>query len=1115
MLRNRLIRAMWFYVVVSAMLPAATFAQATAEISGRVVDATGAVLPGVDITLTRVDTGTTRTAVTNETGAYSFPSLNPGPYRLQASLQGFRTFVRSDIVLQVGANLVVDPALELGEIGETVEVVGRASDIQVELRAMAVSEVIEGERIAQLPLAARDATALITLSGAAVDVGAGAIGGTMSTGTAISVAGGQRMGVQYMLDGAMHNNRWFEGNMPTPFPDALAEFRVSTSAQEAQTGRSSGATVSQVTRSGTNQFHGTLFWFGRNAALNARQATARERDPLRRNQPGGTLGGPLMRNRLFFFGGYQSTLERSEPTSTLSIVPTAAMLAGDWTAFNRCYSPSWRDADLAAGRVDPSRYSAAALAIAARLPRPENECGEIRWGSRSERHDKQVVTRVDYQFSPSMSFFGRYLGTNHRTPLTFDDANLLTAGTTSLAENNWAHQYNVGQDWVLGPSAVNSFRVAHSRIITDRFGAEFFNPTDVGINAYTTVPRAFQFDVTGHFGFGSGMAYTNAWQNQYQIANHLDMIRGSHQFGFGVDWARDDILSYSNTFGVGNMTVGPDRTGNAMGDFLLGHMTQIRQSMPGLLSPLQHYVGVYAQDTWRAASRLTLNYGVRWEPFLPFEWIPSGPTGGVRVYTFSVDRFKAGTKSIVFPNAPAGLAYPSQNEDGSGPADFDGASAIKRRLNQFAPRIGAAFDPTGEGRMSVRVGYGITYELVQLNVTRASNSTSPWSADLLHRFGTLANPWEGLAGGNPFPFDWRVTPLFLPSSVVLPFHEDLNTPMTHSWNVSFQQELAARWRVSASYLGNVGQRMWGMQALNPVLLLTPQSHPQFFTGPNTCVLEGQAFTPCNTAQNLNQRRELRLWANEHGTAQQRADMRLVSNIDAFVSDRSSTYHGLLTSLRGNVAGLNLSANYTLSRCMSDRMTLAIANPNQSPHDLESMDRAPCSQDRRHIYNLTAIARTPDFDRPALRALASGWQLAVIHRISSGAPQTIVAGTDRALTGLAGQVAEQVSDDIFLDESGRLGSVRYNRAAFAAPALGTYGNAGFFSVPGIGSWSLDAALSREFAFGDRRIEVRLEAFNLPNAVRALNPTANITSANFGRITAVDEPRIMQFGLRYVF
>jgi hypothetical protein len=1116
MVRGRLIIILSVAACACALTPESVLAQATGQISGRVTDATGGVLPGVDVVLTRTDTGVARQAVTNEAGAYVVPSLNPGPYRLEGSLQGFRTFVKPDIVLQVGANLVFDVTLELGQLGERVEVTGATSALQVELRAMAVSEVVEGERILELPLAARDATALITLAGAAVDVGAGAIGGTMTTGTAISVAGGQRMGVQYTLDGAMHNNRWFEGSMPTPFPDALAEFRVSTSAQEAQTGRSSGATVSQVTRSGTNDYHGTLFWFGRNATFNARQATALERDPLKRNQPGGTLGGPLLRNRLFFFGGYQSTLERAAPSSTLSIVPTAAILAGDWTAFNRCYRPAWRDPDLAAGRIDPARYSRVALDLARRLPQAQNECGELRWGTRSERHDKQIVTRFDYQHSGNMSFFGRYLGTQHWAPLTYDESNLLTAGTGTQAENNWAHQYSVGQDWVLGSNAVNSFRVAHTRIVTDRFGATFFSPTDVGINAWTTVPGAFQFSVDGHFNFGNGMAYTNAWQNQYQVGNHLTLVRGSHQLGLGVDWARDDILSYSNTFGVGNMNIGPDRTGNALGDFMLGNMTQIRQSMPGLLSPVQHYVGLYAQDTWRTTSRLTLNYGVRWEPFLPFRWVPSGETGGVRVYNFSVDGFKRGEKSVVFPTAPAGLQYPSQNADGSGPADFSGASGMRQRLGQFAPRIGVAFDPTGTARTSIRAGYGISYELVQLNVTRVSNGTSPWSADLLHRFGTLENPWQGMAGGNPFPFDWRETPLFLPASVVLPFDPDLNTPYGHNWNVSFQQELAGRWRASASYLGNLGQRLWGMEALNPVLLLTPQSHPQLFTGPNTCVLEGQAFTPCNTAANLGQRRELRLWANANGTPQQIEDTRLISNIDMWRSDRSSIYHGLLTSIRGEIGGVDLNANYTVSRCTSDRVTLAIANPNQSPQNLETKDRARCSQDRRHIFNLTTIARTPEFDNTAWRIIASDWQLAVITRISSGLPQTITAGTDRALTGLAGQVADQVSDDVFLDTSGALGSVRYNRAAFAAPALGTYGNMEFFSVPGLADWSLDAALSRQFGIGaGRRIELRAEAFNVPNAVRANNPAASITSVNFGRITSVQEPRIMQFAVKYVF
>jgi hypothetical protein len=403
-------------------------------------------------------------------------------------------------------------------------------------------------------------------------------------------------------------------------------------------------------------------------------------------------------------------------------------------------------------------------------------------------------------------------------------------------------------------------------------------------------------------------------------------------------------------------------------------------------------------------------------------------------------------------------------------------------------------------------------------VTRVSNGTAPWASDVLHRGGTVDNPWLGLTGGNPFPFDWRVTPLFLPASVLLPFDPDLNTPYSHNWSLSVQQEVADRWRLSASYIGNRGSRMWGMEALNPVVHLTQQSHPHLFTGPNSCVLEGQTFATCNTLANLNMRRELRLWANQNGTPQQRADM-LVSNIDQWVSDRTSIYHGLLTSIRGEIAGVNLNANHTWSHCIADAMTLAIANPNNTPQNLETKDRANCSQDRRHIFNLTSVVRTPEFASSTLRRLASDWQLSVINRISSGSPVTITAGANRSLTGLGGnnQRADQLTADIFLDKSAnRVGDTLWNRAAFAQPALGTYGNMGFFSARGLSSWSLDAALSRQFQLVEgQRIEFRAEAFNVTNSVRANTPTTAITSPNFGRITAVQAPRIMQFALKYVF
>lgn len=319
--------------------------------------------------------------------------------------------------------------------------------------------------------------------------------------------------------------------------------------------------------------------------------------------------------------------------------------------------------------------------------------------------------------------------------------------------------------------------------------------------------------------------------------------------------------------------------------------------------------------------------------------------------------------------------------------------------------------------------------------------------------------------------------------------------------------------MSASYLGSRSSQLWNTTAVNDALYLTPQSHPGLFSGADTCVLEGQAFTPCNQVTNINQRRELRLWAAQNNPALL-SDARLFSNIDEYRSDSSSNYHGLVTSVRGQVHDVNLNVNYTLSKCMSDRVNVGVSNPNQTFH--AGKDRAPCASDRRHLINLTGVAAAPTFEHKALRIIASDWRLSLIYRWSSGAPRTIASGVDRALTGLAGQAADQLTDNVYQDTSGNLGSQFINRAAFAAPALGTYGNAGFFSFYGFANWSLDTALSRVFQLpGGQRIEGRVEAFNLTNAVRPNDPNTTLTAATFGRVTSVQDPRILQFALKYLF
>jgi len=304
------------------------FAQSTAQLSGTVRDQSGAVLPGVEVTATQTATGLIRSVVTNETGSYVLPNLPVGPYRLDATLPGFRSFSQTGIVLQVDANPVINIALEVGQIAETVEV--QADAALVETRSTGVGQVMDNVRVSELPLNARQVTELIILSGAAVGGGAQNTPRNYPTDI-ISVGGGTNDGLTFLLDGGIHNDPYGNQALPLPFPDALQEFKVETSAVPAQYGYHAAGAVNVVTKSGSNQFHGSLFEFVRNRIFNARNTFAIERDGLKRSQFGGVIGGPIVANKLFFCGGLQTTLQRSDPKGNTTFIPTPQMLSGDWT----------------------------------------------------------------------------------------------------------------------------------------------------------------------------------------------------------------------------------------------------------------------------------------------------------------------------------------------------------------------------------------------------------------------------------------------------------------------------------------------------------------------------------------------------------------------------------------------------------------------------------------------------------------------------------------------------------------------------------------------------------------------------------------------------------------
>ena len=490
-------------------------AVSTAQISGTVKDQSGAVLPGVEVSVIQTATGLKRSVPTDETGSYVLTNLPIGPYRLEAALPGFRTYVQTGIVLQVNSNPVINAALAIGQVSETVEV--EAAAAMVETQTTGVGAVIDNKRVLELPLNGRNATELIFLSGMAT-VATGASAGLSSPRNyptvVVSVAGGVGDGVLFLLDGGYHLDTQAGLNLPLPFPDALQEFKVETSAMPAQYGDHAAATVNAVTKAGTNEFHGDMFEFVRNGVFNARNFFGATRDTLKRNQFGGVIGGPMKKDKLFFFSGYQGTLQRSNPPTSIAYVPTAAMLAGDFTAVASPACNGGRQITLAASQgfvnnqISPSRFDPVALKIATLLPKTDDPCAKTTYGSKSNQDEHIFVERLDYQKSQKHSIFGRFLLANLETPSTYDGKNPITI---DLAQSlTRVYSLVLGDTYLIGSGTVSSFRAGINRSWNERSADQFYSFADLGVQGFTpldsdAVSKTIRLGVQGNgFTIGAG-----------------------------------------------------------------------------------------------------------------------------------------------------------------------------------------------------------------------------------------------------------------------------------------------------------------------------------------------------------------------------------------------------------------------------------------------------------------------------------------------------------------------------------------------------------------------------------------------------------------------------------
>jgi hypothetical protein len=1098
---KRILMALFIALPASAMSCGNVWAQATAQITGTVRDQSGAVLPGVEVTATQTDTGISRRTVSNETGSYILPNLAVGPYRFEAALPGFRTFVQTGIVLQVNSNPVINPVLDVGQVTEQVEV--QANAALVETRSTAVGQVIENERILELPLNGRQVTDLITLSGAAVQTGI-ANHGTFQEGVLISIAGGQSFGVMYSLDGAMHNDPYQGTQMPLPFPDALQEFKVEASGMSAAGGtRGSGGQVNAVTKSGTNEFHGNLFEFVRNYKFNARKFFASQRDSLKRNQYGGTLGGPISKNKLFFFGGYQGTKTRSDPGTSIGYVPTPAMLAGDFTIFASPACNAGRQialrAPFANNRINPALYSKAAVNIAGRLPKAQDECGKVTFGLVDQPDEMKAVGKVDYQWSPKQSIFGRYLAATLYDPPPYAVTGNLLASTGD-GFDNLAQSYALGSTYLIGPNTVNAFRLSVNRVAVRRLGVTFFGPTDVGINGYSSLKENTNISVTGGFTTGQSSGSGTFRSTAYQIGDDLNVIRGDHQMTFGANLAhwRTSIRSHQGS--IGTYAFNGAATGLGMADFLTGALTTLNQGSPISWSSRQSYVAAYIADVWKATPKLTLNYGLRWEPFLPL-YLTEGA-----VYNFSDDRFHKGVKSTVFPNGPAGMYFP-------GDPGFPKKGAIFTNWRYLAPRVGLAWDPRGDGRTSIRASYGIAYDFSGSATLGGSASAPPvgFVTTIQSPAGGFEDPWRDFPGGIPFPWVFNSSAArFTPFSTFYSMAQfDMAEPAIQSWNLSVQRQIPADFLASASYLGSQTTHLWVMGNVNRAVYF-PGAPVNGICRLGSYVLQATGAA-CSTTANTNQRRRLFLDNPQDG--------QYISNLATREDGGTAQYHGLLLSVQRRAAhGVNIGANYTWSHCLGNAADANANSPGAGGYldpGNRNFDRGNCDSDRRQLVNLTAVADTPQFANPTMRMLATGWRLSGIYRKSSGSWLTVSSGLDRVLSGQAGnQRPNQILGNPYGDRNSVMNYLNPN--AFAQPDLGTLGNMRPRNIEGPGTWQLDMALSRIFRFREtQNLEFRAEVFNVTNSLIRGNPTAGLNSNIFGQINSSADARILQFALKYAF
>jgi hypothetical protein len=1142
------------------------------SIAGTVKDQTDQVLVGVVVVATNVAQGIQTKTLSGDSGTYAFPSLPVGTYEIEFQLSGFRSLKRTGIVINSDSALREDATLQLAQQAQDITV--KEDVIQIDTESTQMGQVVTGTSMTSVALNGRSFTDLLALQPGIVPMSTQTPDSIVMAGASVAIApsGGLNAGNQsisgqredangFMINGADVKELMNGGTAIVPNLDSIAEFRILTNNFDAQYGNYSGGIVNVVTKSGSNRLHGSGFEFLRNTDVDARSFFSPDRSFYRQNQFGGTVGGPIKKDKVFYFADYQGTRTNQGIDTGLISVPTLAERSGNFQgaassqggasaltgAVSGPYIASLLSQELGypvsanepyytSGCVSsaqcvfpnamiPQRvWSSPAQHLLRYIPLPNVGPSTFSTGAEAEtgRDDKGSL-RIDGEMGrggllSAYYFFDDYT-VNNPYPTGQGGASVPGFNALNLGRGQ---VINLGDTKTFGSTAVNELRLSYMRDANNvgqpagGVGPSLASQGFVtGAGTPGIVPLAPQIEGVENVIFNSfvmGTPITNLTQanNTFSASDKFSKVLGTHTLKAGLSASLEQVNVNPNPTFNGSFLFSGTETGLDFADFLIGVASNYNQADSQAFYPRHKYAGGYGQDSWRIRSNLTLNYGLRWELMEYWsEKYNQAPT------------FIPGEQSKVYPTAPVGLVYPG---------DPGVPNTLVPSRNRFSPRVGVAWSVA---KMSVRAGYGIYNSVIQGNVIAFDEPqppyglsyTSPGPPLFATPFMTAAN---GSVTGNPFPLTFPAlsghTPGNPDANINFTQFEPIagmtapppwNTyPYAENYFFSIERQIGASTLVSLSYVGSQAHHLlvvYSANPGNPALCLKLSQPNGVASGTPTCGPFGED-TQYITASGQVQR----------GTRQGLGPA--YSNDDYDASIGNSNYNSFQATVRHSANGLTFLVGYTYSKSIDQAS--ALSDP-VNPYNFGAT-RALSAFDLRQDFVASYDYQLP-LDRISSHAkvLTQGWTISGITRASTGFPVSLKSNGDNSLMGSIPNGVNNYSLDLpdyngaplKLNGNPRNGLPYFNTAAFSVNALGTPGDASRRSFYGPGMFNSDIALLRNFHFTESKaLQFRLESFNTFNHTQFFGPAAvngNIDSPLFGQVVKAASPRLMQLAVKFTF